>query len=335
MPKSILTEEQKNEEIKKLIRQKAIERGKLEKEAKHHNRIQSQLQTKQYNYDNNYINNNYTHKHQHQHLCPNCQRKKYQKRRQHYQYVDNYPYYQYQEQYQEEPYYGENYENEDYQNEYQYAYQEEDNNIYEQPKYESKTFQPYIYSLEETSQLLQNARPMFTLLSYGNTTSNAYGTSAYNTNTEPVQKCTCTKTKTKMINDNNNQNVNQQQTQQKNEIKQEIKKEENKSNANANIKNDIKKSTNAREVKKVETKIEKKEEKKVETRDRIGDRIRGQKQQVSSKKFESTCRYNKRGGFGIAKKTEKIRQSSTNKNDKGKRHHLTYEVINIQVEKKE
>ena len=48
-------------------------------------------------------------------------------------------------------------------------------------------------------QLLQNARPMFTLLSYGNTTSNAYGTSAYNTNTEPVQKCTCTKTKTKMI----------------------------------------------------------------------------------------------------------------------------------------
>jgi hypothetical protein len=134
---------------------------------------------------------------------------------------------------------------------------------------------------------------------------------------------------------NDNQNVNQTQTQEKKKIKQVIKKEENKTNVNINIKNDIKKTTNAKEIKKVETKIEKKEEKKVERRDRIGDRIRGQKQQVSSKKYESTCRYNKRGGFGIAKKIEKIRQSSTNKNDKGKRHHLTYEVINIEVEKKE
>ena len=349
MQKPILTQEQKNEEIKKSIRQKAIERGKLEKEAKKQNIIQSQLQTKQYN-NNNYINNNYTHIYQN--LCPNCQRKKYQKRRQQYkQYVDSNPYYQYQEQYQEQPYYEDNYENEDSQNEqneYQYEYQEEDNNIYEQPKYESRTFQPYVYSLEERNQLLQNARPMFTVLSYGNTDSDIYGTSAYNTYntyTEPVQKSTTTKKQ--MIKDNNNKNnknINQQQTQQKNQIKQEIKKEEikkeeNKSNVNINIENDIKKTTNAKEVKKVETEIEKKEEKKeekkVERRDRIGDIIRGQKQQVSSKKYESTCSYKKRGGFGIAKKIEKIRQSSTNKNDKRKKHHLTYEVINIEVEKKE
>ena len=31
----------------------------------------------------------------------------------------------------------------------------------------------------------------------------------------------------------------------------------------------------------------------------------------------------------------KEKDTICNKNDKGKRHHLTYEVINIQVEKKE
>jgi len=325
MKKPILTQEQKNKDTKKLIRQKAIERGKLEKESKNHNRIRSQMQTQQYNYINPYLPT-------YEHICPNCQRKKYLKRRQQYQYTEPYPYYQYQEQYQQ-PYY-ENNEN-DYQDEYQYSYRE-NNNTYEQPKYEIRTFQPYAYSLKERNQLLKTARPMFTILSYGITTPNIYGTSVYNINTEPVQKGT----KIQIL--KNNQNIKQQKQQPKKEIKKEVKKEENK--ANVNIKKDIKKTINVKEEKKVEKKIEKKEEKKGEKKEvkkeekkveKRGDR-RIEKQPINNnQKSISKSRYNKRGGFNIVKKTEKIRQSSTNKNDKGKKHHLTYEVINIEVEKKE
>ena len=48
-----------------------------------------------------------------------------------------------------------------------------------------------------------------------------------------------------------------------------------------------------------------------------------------------TSRYVKRGGDHVVKKVEKVRQTSVNKYDNGKKNHLTYEVINIQVEKKE
>ena len=40
-------------------------------------------------------------------------------------------------------------------------------------------------------------------------------------------------------------------------------------------------------------------------------------------------------GLTSDKKPEKVRQTSVNKYDNGKKNHLIYEVINIQVEKKE
>ena len=170
---------------------------------------------------------------------------------------------------------------------------------------------------------------MFTVLSYGiyeNPMTDMYGASAYNTYTEPVPQ------RTKIESIKNKQNVTQQL---KMEIKKEIKKEEikTKTKASTNMKNDIKKDTNVKEEKKPETKIVKKEEIKVERRE--GRRTERKEPISNTKKSESTCRYNKRGGFNIVKKKEKVRQVSTNKNDKGKRNHLTYEVINIEVEKKE
>ena len=73
--------------------------------------------------------------------------------------------------------------------------------------------------------------------------------------------------------------------------------------------------------KKEEKKAVKKEEKKVEKK--------------SIKNLTATSRYKKRGGENIVKKKEKVRQTSVNRNEKGKRHHVTYEVINVLVEKKD
>ena len=72
---------------------------------------------------------------------------------------------------------------------------------------------------------------------------------------------------------------------------------------------------------KEEKKVTKREEKKVEYK--------------NHKNITSTSRYVRRDGNRVIHKAEKIRQSSVNKNDKGKKHHLTFEFINILVEKPE
>ena len=101
----------------------------------------------------------------------------------------------------------------------------------------------------------------------------------------------------------------------------QIKKEEIKSkieNKTSEKKNEIIKPIK-KEEKKVEAKFVKRDEHKI----------------ITNQKLESQSKYNKRGGFNIAQKTEKVSQTSTSKNDRGKRNHLTYEVINVHVEKKE
>ena len=167
----------------------------------------------------------------------------------------------YEEQQQEEPYYE---QEQDYQYEEQNT-QEQD--IYDQPRIEFKTFQPHFYSLEERKALLQTARPMFTVLSYANNGINTLGTNNYNKNTEPIKNIA----KTNIINDQ------KKEDKKENERKKEVMK--------------------------------------------------------SNKNLEGASRYRRRDANKVIKKKEKIRQSSVNKNDRGKRHHLTYEVINVVVEK--
>ena len=112
------------------------------------------------------------------------------------------------------------------------------------------------------------------------------------------------------------------------ETKVVAKKEEKKVKAKVEKKKEIK----VPEVKEVK-KEDKKEEKKYEKKE-----VRRQERKVEAKGGKNvtyTSRYNRRDKDRVIKKTEKVRQTSTNKNDRGKRHHLTYEIINILVEKKE
>ena len=55
----------------------------------------------------------------------------------------------------------------------------------------------------------------------------------------------------------------------------------------------------------------------------------------NNKNITYTSRYNRRDKDRVIKKTEKERRTSITKNNKGKNHHLTYEIINILVEKEE
>ena len=283
-----LTQEQQKEEMKKIIREKAIEEGK----SKHAQKIK------------NYYQPNHQYIHSHHHLCPSCQRKKQRKKQRRFknppqfQYME-YPYYPTEEedfyQYEYEPLpqydYEEQYEIQEplYDNN-EYQYQENENIVnYGQPKYDYKTYQPRFYNKEERAQLIQKSRPMFTVLSFGNNVS-----PSYNTYTEPTHK-------KEIIPDINKDQTDQKQTF----IKKEEKKEK------TEIKHDVKK------VEKVKERKEKKrDEKKVE------------------KKIEIKSKFIKRGGNNEPTKTEKVRQSSVNRYDKGKRHHVTYEVINVHVEKK-
>ena len=96
-----------------------------------------------------------------------------------------------------------------------------------------------------------------------------------------------------------------------------------------------------KEEKKVEQKFQKKEEKKAEQKfqkkeeKKVAKREEKRVEYKNHKNITSTSRYVRRDGNRVIHKAEKIRQSSVNKNDKGKKHHLTFEFINILVEKPE
>ena len=212
---------------KKIIREKAIEKGKLKKQEQINNRInqyQTQTQTQaQTQTQNIYIEDNQNIQMSQkqpklcsecQNICPKCHKKK--KASQIIPQYEEYPYYETQEQAQEEeaqvqyeePQYNEElaYEQEMqtqeqeqeqeqvqeqeepyYDQDIQYQYEEEQN-TYSQPQYQSKTYQPRYYTLEERKALLQMARPMFTVITYQNMDNNALGTNYYSKNTEPVKR---------------------------------------------------------------------------------------------------------------------------------------------------
>ena len=299
-----------------------------------------------------------------QNICPKCHKKK--KASQIIPQYEEYPYYETQEQAQEEeaqvqyeePQYNEElaYEQEMqtqeqeqeqvqeqeepyYDQDIQYQYEEEQN-TYSQPQYQSKTYQPRYYTLEERKALLQMARPMFTVITYQNMDNNALGTNYYSKNTEPVKR-------------GNNYDINNMKYEYKKEVKTnttntEIKKDIKPKEINKDIKpKEINKDIKPKEVNKdikpkedkkdIKPKEEKKEIKSKVVKKDENKRMTEWKNQVmkSNKNGESTSRYKRRDGNKVIQKKEKIRQSSVNKNDRGKRHHLTYEFINISVEKKD
>ena len=88
------------------------------------------------------------------HLCPECQKKSEQEKKVKTQY-EEYPYYEmYQAQYETEPQYYQDY----YQ---QMPYQEK-------TEYAAKTFKPRTFTNEEYQNLMKKAKPMFTVINYGN-----------------------------------------------------------------------------------------------------------------------------------------------------------------------
>jgi hypothetical protein len=312
----------------------------------------------------------YQYVHNHEYLCPSCQRKKqrslnikpqeqyeefpyygnegqqmneyqyeqqpqYEQQQPQYeqqqeQYKQQEQYEQQQEQYKQQEQYEqqqEQYEQQQEQYEQQeepyceneYGYQENENiDNYEQPRYEYRTFQPRVYSFEERVQLRKIARPLFTVISYGSTNINNLGTE-YNTQTLPIQHSEIIQ---KIEKTQKKQNI---QKPKEKIINKEIKEE--KKVINTQVKEDKK------EIKKVDKKDIKKEEKK----ESIRKTDEKEKNEVirKNKEITSSGRYKKRGGDNVVRKKEKIRQSSVNKNDRGKKHHLTYEVVNILVEKEE
>jgi hypothetical protein len=117
----------------KVVKQKAIEEGKTKKGNQVNIRPIRKLCPK------------------HQHLCPNCQKKYQQKVQTQY---EEYPYYQWEEMYQNK------FEDPKYYQDYQYLNEED----YGQTKQEARTYQPTAYSLNDYQNLLKIAKPMFKVL---------------------------------------------------------------------------------------------------------------------------------------------------------------------------
>jgi hypothetical protein len=188
--------------------------------------------------------------------------------------------------------------------------------------------------LEERAKLLQTAKPMFTVLNYGTTISNktnTFNTASYNTFTysQPPQKSEIIQ-KVEQV-----KKIMKEDHKAKTNLNKDTKKAENIQNekqvlkAEKKVEQQVEKKVVPKEEKKVEQKFQKNEEKKVAKREEKKVEYK------NLKNTTSTSRYVRRDGNRVIHKAEKIRQSSVNKNDKGKKHHLTFEFINILVEKPE
>ena len=379
-----ISEKQNNAEMKKSIREKAIEEAKIKKMSQH----KAGIRAPKYEY---------VHTH-YEHLCPECQKRKQmttQNVSSQQQYME-YPYNQneaedmYQYQYEEQPQYtqeeqyqeqgeqyqeqegqyqeqGEQYQGQEeqyqeqgeqyqeqgeeqyqeqeqeeplYDDQYQYQYQQEDN-AYELPKYKVRTYQPRVYSLEERTQLLKTARPMFTVVNYGSNISNntnTFNSASYNTYTytQPPQKSEIIQkveqVKKIMREDKAKTNVNKDiKLVENTQNIEEGAKEENKVEVKAikKVEQKVEPKVQQKLGQKFAQKLEKKEERKLGKSE--GKKIENQNQTYIS----STCRYVRRDANRVIHKAKKIRQSSVTKDDNGKKNHLTLKFINILVEKPE